>query len=32
VKEKKPIDNQLERAIELLKSWDIFKNIAKGNK
>jgi carboxyl-terminal processing protease len=30
VKEKKPIDNQLERAIELLKSWDIFKNIAKG--
>jgi carboxyl-terminal processing protease len=32
VKEKKPIDNQLERALELLKSWDIFKNIAKGNK
>ncbi len=32
VKEKKPVDNQLERAIELLKSWDIFKNIAKGNK
>lgn len=32
VKEKKPVDNQLERALELLKSWDIFKNIAKGNK
>ena len=31
-KEKKPADNQLERALELLKSWDIFKNIAKGNK
>jgi carboxyl-terminal processing protease len=30
VKEKKPVDNQLERAVELLKSWDIFKNIAKG--
>jgi carboxyl-terminal processing protease len=30
VKEKKPVDNQLERAIELLKSWEIFKNIAKG--
>ena len=29
-KEKKPVDNQLERALELLKSWDIFKNIAKG--
>jgi carboxyl-terminal processing protease len=32
VKEKKPVDHQLERAIELLKSWDIFKNLAKGNK
>ncbi len=32
VKEKKPADNQLERALELLKSWDIFKNIARGNK
>jgi len=32
VKEKKPVDNQLERALELLKSWDIFKKIAKGNK
>jgi carboxyl-terminal processing protease len=31
-KEKKPVDYQLERALELLKSWDIFKNIAKGNK
>ena len=31
-KEKKPVDNQLERALELLKSWDVFKNIAKGNK
>ncbi len=31
-KEKKPVDNQLERAMELLKSWDVFKNIAKGNK
>ena len=30
VKEKKPIDNQLERALDLLKSWDIFKNTAKG--
>lgn len=29
-KEKKPIDNQLERALELLKSWEIFKNVAKG--
>lgn len=29
-KEKKPLDNQLERALELLKSWEIFKNIAKG--
>ena len=32
VKEKKPFDNQLERALELLKSWDVFKNVAKGNK
>jgi len=32
VKEKKPVDNQLERALELLKSWDIFKKIAEGNK
>lgn len=32
VKEKKPVDHQLERALELLKSWDIFKNIGKGNK
>jgi hypothetical protein len=32
-KEKKPVvDNQLERALELLKSWEVFKNIAKGNK
>ena len=30
VKEKKPPDNQLERALELLKSWEVFKNIAKG--
>jgi hypothetical protein len=29
-KEKKPVDNQLERAIELLKSWEIFKNLVKG--
>lgn len=27
-KEKKPPDTQLERALELLKSWEIFKNIA----
>jgi carboxyl-terminal processing protease len=32
VKEKKPVDYQLERALELLKSWDIFKKIAKDNK
>jgi carboxyl-terminal processing protease len=31
-KAKKPVDNQLDRALDLLKSWDIFKNIAKGNK
>jgi hypothetical protein len=28
-KEKKPSDPQLERALELLKSWEIFKNKAK---
>lgn len=28
VKEKKPGDNQLERALELLKSWEIFKKVA----
>ncbi|MGQ9637158.1 MAG: S41 family peptidase [Thermodesulfobacteriota bacterium] len=27
-KEKKPTDNQLDRALELLKSWEIFKKIA----
>lgn len=27
-KEKRPMDAQLERALELLKSWEIFKNIA----
>jgi carboxyl-terminal processing protease len=27
-REKKPADTQLDRAIELLKSWEIFKNIA----
>jgi carboxyl-terminal processing protease len=32
VKEKKPVDYQLERALELLKSWDIFRNIGKGSK
>ncbi len=32
VKEKKPADHQLERALELLKSWEIFSNIVKGNK
>jgi carboxyl-terminal processing protease len=32
VKEKKPADPQLERALELLKSWEIFSNIVKGNK
>jgi carboxyl-terminal processing protease len=31
VKEKKPVDNQLERALELLKSWDIFRNVSKGS-
>jgi carboxyl-terminal processing protease len=29
-KEKKPADPQLERALELLKSWEIFKSIVKG--
>jgi len=29
MKEKKPADNQLDRAVELLKSWEIFKNLAK---
>jgi carboxyl-terminal processing protease len=32
VKEKQPVDNQRERALELLKSWEIFKNVAKGSK
>ncbi len=32
VKEKKPVDNQLERALELLKSWEIFSKTAKENK
>ncbi|MGA2518002.1 MAG: S41 family peptidase [Thermodesulfobacteriota bacterium] len=32
VKEKKPVDNQLERALELLKSWEIFNKIVKENK
>ncbi|HMK53020.1 MAG TPA: S41 family peptidase [Thermodesulfobacteriota bacterium] len=31
-KKEKPADNQLERALELLKSWEIFKSVAKGNK
>jgi len=30
MKEKKPNDPQLERAVELLKSWEIFKTKAKG--
>ena len=29
-KEKKPADNQLDRAVELLKSWDVFKAVAQG--
>jgi carboxyl-terminal processing protease len=29
VKEKKPADPQLERALEVLKTWEIFKNITK---
>ncbi len=32
VKEKKPVDQQLERALELLKSWEIFKKVAKGER
>ncbi len=28
--EKKPQDNQLARALELLKSWEVFKTIAQG--
>jgi carboxyl-terminal processing protease len=32
VKEKKPVDNQLERALELLKSWEIFNKVAKETK
>jgi carboxyl-terminal processing protease len=32
VKEKQPVDNQRERALELLKSWEIFKKIAKESK
>ena len=32
VKEKKPVDNQKDRALELLKSWEVFKNLAKKNK
>ena len=30
VKEKKPTDIQIERALELLKSWDIFKGVVQG--
>jgi carboxyl-terminal processing protease len=29
-KDKKPFDNQLDRGLELLKSWEIFKKLAKG--
>jgi len=29
-KEKKPADNQLDRAVEILKSWDVFKGVAQG--
>jgi carboxyl-terminal processing protease len=32
VREKKPTDHQLERALELLKSWEIFRKVAKENK
>jgi carboxyl-terminal processing protease len=32
VKEKKPADYQLERALELLKTWEVFKKIAKETK
>jgi carboxyl-terminal processing protease len=28
--EKKPADIQLDRALELLKTWDVFKNVALG--
>ncbi len=31
-KDKKPADNQLDRAVELLKSWEVFKTIAQGTK
>lgn len=31
-KAKKPVDQQLERALELLKSWEIFKKVAKGER
>lgn len=31
-KEKKPADYQKERAVELLKSWEVFKNLAKKSK
>jgi carboxyl-terminal processing protease len=27
---KKPADNQLDRALELLKTWDVFKSVAQG--
>ncbi len=30
VKEKKAVDTQLERALELLKSWEIFKKVQRG--
>ncbi|MCJ7785937.1 MAG: S41 family peptidase, partial [Desulfobacterales bacterium] len=32
VKEKQPVDNHRERALELLKCWEIFKKLAKENK
>ncbi len=32
VRDKKPADNQLDRAVELLKSWEVFKTIAQGTK
>ena len=32
MKEKKPADQQLDRALELLKSWEIFKKVAQQNK
>jgi len=31
-KGKKPSDNQLERGLELLKSWEVFKSVAQGSK